>query len=101
MPTVVTDDVRRVLAEALRRRNASVRLSLGTPFVPFTLNGRPEGDPDVLRGWRLHAQVDGASQDDGVPITLRLDRFEKAHVENDVAIFVKGDNRLEISPAPG
>lgn len=98
MPTVIDDEVRRVLADTLRTRSASVRLSL-QPFAPLTLIGRPEGDPDVLRGWRLHAHVDGFAQDDNVPITLRLEKFERAHVENGVAIFVRGANRLEISAA--
>ncbi|MBV8581929.1 MAG: hypothetical protein JO225_11045 [Candidatus Eremiobacteraeota bacterium] len=100
MPTVIDGEVRRVLEETLRRRAASVRLSLGWPTTPLQFTGMPEGDPDVLAGWRLHANIDGSGpEEDAVPIALRLDRFERAHVENETAIFVSGDNRLEIRPA--
>lgn len=96
MPAVIDDELRGILADTLRTRAASVRLSL-QPYAPLTLTGRPEGDPDVLQGWRLHAHVDGFAPDDNVPIRLRLEKFERAHVENGVAIFVRGEDRLEIS----
>jgi hypothetical protein len=96
LPAVIDDELRGILADTLRTRAASVRLSL-QPYAPLTLTGRPEGDPDVLQGWRLHAHVDGFAPDDNVPIRLRLEKFERAHVENGVAIFVRGEDRLEIS----